>query len=385
MLVMLALLSAFPPLSTDLYLPALPHMVEVMHTRQSLANLTLSLFFLFFSFGVLTWGPVSDKYGRKPVLLIGLGLYTLASLGCAMSANVLELILARIFQAFGGGAATAVATAMVKDMYAGRKRESVLAVVMAMVIIAPVVAPVLGAMILKMTCWRTIFLILGGISTMVFLLSLLLDETLENRYSGSMIHSLGRLGVVMKNPGFSFLLGIFSMVPLPLMAFIAASSFIYIRGFGMNEALFSYYFAFNAVGAMAGPLLYIRISKWMDSGNIIVICFGIVSVCGILLDGAGSHSPTIFALTMVVSTMAMTLMRPPSANLLLSQQETDTGSAASLINFTGMLMGSAGMFLISLNTQDTVSWLGRMQIVVGTVCGSLWLLVRNRTFIRQIE
>lgn len=326
-LAMLALLSAFPPLSIDLYLPALPRVMEEMQTNQGLVNLSLSLFLIFFAAGILVWGPVSEKYGRKPVLLTGLGLYLLGSVGCALSLNVTHLILARVVQAFGGGAAEAVATAMVKDMYTGRKRESVLAVVMAMVVVAPVVAPVMGAWLMTFMSWKAIFRSLAGMGAIALCLSLRLDETLEQRYAGSLLQSLGRLGIVLKNPGFSIPLGIFSLVPLPLMAFIGASSFIYIEGFGMTENLYSFYFA----------------------------------------------------------TIAINMMRPPTASLLLSQQDRDTGSAASLINFTAMFMGSLGIFLISLVPKHLIPGLGLMQIVVGGVCGSLWLLVRTKTFIRQEE
>ena len=123
-LVVLALISAFPPLSTDLYLPALPHMIETLHTSQSQVNLTLSAFFIFFAGGLLFWGPLSENYGRKPVLTIGLFIYIAASILCAYAPNVGRLIGWRILQAFGGSAATAVATAMVKDMYDGRERET---------------------------------------------------------------------------------------------------------------------------------------------------------------------------------------------------------------------------------------------------------------------
>lgn len=380
---MLALLSAFPPLSTDLYLPALPHVMVKLRASQSLVNLSLSLFLVFFALGILVWGPVSEKYGRKPILLIGLVLYVLGSSGCALASNVTLLILARVVQAFGGGAAEAVVTAMVKDMYSGRKRESVLAVVMAMVVVAPVVAPVLGAIILKYMSWNAIFWALAGVGTLSFFLSLLLEETLEERYAGSLIHSLGRLAVVMKNPGFSVLLGIFSLVPMPLLAFIAASAFVYIQGFGMTEEVYSYYFGFNALGALVGPLLYIRLSRWISPGNIITAGFGLLTLCGIVLNVAGSTSPVVFALTMATATVALSLMRPPTANLLLSQQEGDTGSAASLINFMGMLMGSMGMVLISLETENLIPSLGLMQIIVGAVCGSLWLMIRRRSFICQ--
>jgi len=383
LIAMLALLSAFPPLSIDLYLPALPNLMHVMQTSQSLINLSLSLFLIFFAIGILIWGPLSEKYGRKPILLIGLGLYVFGSIGCALSVNVGQLILTRVVQALGSGAASAVVTAMVKDLYSGRKRESVLSIVMAMVMVGPVVAPVMGAWLLKFMSWNAIFWVLAGVGSVAFFLSLLLDETLQERYSGSLLQSFGRLAVVLKNPGFSVLLGIFSLVPLPLMAFIAASSFVYIQGFGMTEEFYSFYFAFNSLGALAGPLLYLQLSRWIAPGNIITGCFGLLMTCGIVLDVAGSFSPTLFALTMLTATIALSMLRPPTANLLLSQQQTDTGSAASLINFMGMLMGSIGMFLISMETGGLIPSLGLMQILVGAVCGSLWLLVRRKSFIRQ--
>ncbi|MBG0777230.1 MAG: Bcr/CflA family efflux MFS transporter [Desulfovibrionaceae bacterium] len=380
---LLALLSAFPPLSTDLYLPALPHMMEVLRTSQSLVNLTLSLFLVSFAVGMLVWGPMSEKYGRKPILLIGLALYAAGGAGCALSTHVVPLIASRMIQAFGGGAAGAVATAIVKDLYDGRRRESVLAVVMSMVVVAPVVAPVLGAVLLKFMPWTAIFWLQAGVGLAVLALSLLLDETLEERYSGSLAHSLGRLFVVLRNPGFSVLLGTFSLVPLPLMAFIGASAFIYTQGFGMTESRFSYFFAFNALGSLVGPLLYLRLSLIFSSRSIITFCFCLLAACGAGLALYGGTGPIPFALTMATATISISMMRPPTANMLLSQQKRDTGSAAALINFMGMFMGSVGMFLISLEPGDPIPVLGLMQILVGGTCGGLWLLLRRRSFIRQ--
>ncbi len=383
MIAMLAVLSAFPPLSTDLYLPALPHMMKILNASQSAVNMSLSLFLIFFALGILFWGPVSEKFGRKPVLLTGLILYIAGSTGCALSTNVTMLILSRILQAFGGGAAEAVATAMVKDMFTGHKRESVLALVMSMVVVAPVVAPILGAFILKYMSWRVIFWALTGFSCITFLLSIQLDETLEDRYEGHVLRSIGRLGVVLKNPGFSSLLGIFSMAPLPLMAFIAASAFIYINGFGMSEQQYGFYFGFNALGSLVGPLLFIRLSKWIHSRTIITASYFILAISGIVLEFFGTSSPNVFALTMFASTIGVSMMRPPSANMLLSQQDGDTGSAASLINFTALFMGSIGMFLISLEADALISTLGIMQILVGVTCGIAWLVIKNRSFIRS--
>lgn len=163
MIVFIAFLSAFIPLSTDLYLPALPGMAEYFNAPVNMVNLTLILFFVFFSIGTLIWGPLSDKYGRKPVLMAGLIIYTIASVLCAYAGDIDQLITFRVFQAAGGSAAGAVAMAMVKDVYDGRKREVVLSVVHSMVVLAPAVAPVVGAFLLSFTSWRGSFWFLAGI------------------------------------------------------------------------------------------------------------------------------------------------------------------------------------------------------------------------------
>jgi MFS transporter, DHA1 family, multidrug resistance protein len=384
MLVMLAFISVFPPLSTDLYLPALPQMMKTLGTTQALVNLTLSLFFVFFAVGILFWGPLSEKYGRKPVLVTGLILYSAASILCALAQNINQLMIFRVLQAFGGGAATAVATAIVKDIYTGKQREDVIALVMAMVIIAPVIAPILGALLLEFASWRAIFWTLFGVGVLAIAATGLLQETLEKQYHGSMLQSLGRLWVVLKNPGFSSLLLTFSLVPIAMMAFLAAASYIYIQGFGLSERSFSFYFSLNAVFAMIGPLLYMRISRRFTSQTVITACFITLVMSGFMVSAWGHTSSLWFAVTMIPATLSVTAMRPPAANLMLEQQEYDSGSASSLINFFGMVMGSLGMLLVSNNWKDLISTLGTIQIVTGITGGGLWLLFRNKSFIQPV-
>ncbi|KUK99766.1 MAG: Drug resistance transporter, Bcr/CflA subfamily [Methanoculleus marisnigri] len=193
LIVLIALLSAFVPLSTDLYLPALPGMGDFFGVSATLTNLTLILFFLFFSLGLLFWGPLSDRYGRRPVLLVGLTLYIAASAGCAVSWDIWCLIAFRILQAVGGSAAAAVAMAMVKDVFDGRRRESVLAIVQSMVVISPAVAPVLGAFMLPYTSWRGLFVTLALIGVVSFVGGILLEETIPSRSTGTMAQSARRL------------------------------------------------------------------------------------------------------------------------------------------------------------------------------------------------
>ena len=379
----LALISAFPPLSTVLYLPALPQMVEALDTTQTSVNMTLSMFFLFYSVGLLFWGPLSEKFGRKPILLSGLTIYVVASLFCAFSQQVEQLIAGRIVQALGGSAATVVATAIVKDIYSGREREKVMATIMSMVIIAPMVAPVLGALLLKYTSWRTIFLMLAAIGAMALLGGMFFRETLSEKFTGSVIGSWYRLLVVLKNLGFSSLLLIFSLAPIALMAFLASASYIYIDGFGLTEGQFSLFFAFNATCAMVGPTIYMRMRRHIEPKLIIIICFTLIAVCGVAVSVFGHISPWWFALSVGPVTMAVIAVRIPGTHLMLEQQDEDTGSASALINFFAMFMGSMGMQLVTLWPGTLVTNLGYIQIGVGIICSILWLLCRDRPFIIQ--
>ena len=379
----LALISAFPPLSTVLYLPALPQMVEALDTTQTSVNMTLSMFFLFYSVGLLFWGPLSEKFGRKPILLSGLTIYVVASLLCAFSQHVEQLIAGRIIQALGGSAATVVATAIVKDIYSGREREKVMATIMSMVIIAPMVAPVLGALLLKYTSWRTIFLMLAAIGAMALLGGMFFRETLSEKFTGSVIGSWYRLLVVLKNLGFSSLLLIFSLAPIALMAFLASASYIYIDGFGLTEGQFSLFFAFNATCAMVGPTIYMRMRRRIEPKLIITICFSLIALCGVAVSVFGHISPWWFALSVGPVTMAVIAVRIPGTHLMLEQQDEDTGSASALINFFAMFMGSMGMQLVTLWPGTLIMNLGYIQIGVGIICSILWLLCRNRPFIIQ--
>ena len=383
MLFFLVIISAFPPLTIDLYLPALPQMVEVFNTDRSMVNLTLSSYFVTYAIGLLFWGPLSEKFGRKPILLIGLAGYMVASILCAMSNNIEQLIGTRIFQAFAGSAITVIATAIVKDLYDGREREKIMATIMSLVIIAPMVAPVFGAFLLKIASWRMMFVTLAIFGAFASGLAYCYRETLETKYQGSMFRSWGRMGVVMKNRSFVKLLVIFSIIPMALMGFLAAGSYIYINHFGLTEQQFSYAFAFNAFCASFGPTIYMKLSYRMSVQKVISGCFALLAIAGIFTLSIGDLSPWFFMFIAAPATLMAIIMRVPGTNLMLNQQDQDTGSAVALIQFFSMICGSLGMVLVSIRPESLIENLGFIQLSVGILGGLMWLMVRNKEFVTK--
>ena len=375
LVILIALLSAFVPLSTDLYLPALPKMSAYFGVSADRINLTLTAFFIFYALGTLVWGPLSDHYGRKPILISGLGLYVISSALCAFMWSVDGLILCRIFQAIGGSAAGTVATAIVKDVYSGKKRGSVLAIVQSMVLISPAAAPVLGAFLLKVMSWRGVFWALTGIGALALVVSLLFEESIAQRTSGVLLQSLGRLGRVLQNRGFAILLVLFSLGSISSLAFIASSTYIYQDGFHLSGQMYSYYFSLNALGLIAGPMIYLWLSQRFHAENIIRVCFVIIVASGLLVCLLGNLHPWVFALCILPASTAGSCLRPPAANMMLEQQKGDTGAVSSLMGCTGLLMGSLGMQLISLPWSNMIIALGIMTIGTAVVSLIAWPFV----------
>ena len=378
LVILIALLSAFVPLSTDLYLPALPGMSAYFGVSADRINLTLTAFFIFYAIGTLVWGPLSDHYGRKPILISGLSLYVIASAFCAFTWSVEGLILCRIFQAIGGSAAGAVATAIVKDTYTGKQRISVLAIVQSMVLISPALAPVLGAILLKVMSWRGVFWTLTGVGVLALAGSLLFEESIAERSSGVLLQSLGRLGRVLQNRGFALLLVLFSLGSVSSLAFIASSTYIYQDSFHLSGQMYSYYFAFNALGMIAGPMIYLWMAQRFHAEHIIRACYLIIAASGLLVCVLGNLQPWVFALCILPASAAGSCLRPPAANMMLEQQKGDSGAVSSLMGSIGLLMGSLGMQLIALPWGNMIIALGVMTFSTAAVSLLAWPFVIKR-------
>jgi DHA1 family bicyclomycin/chloramphenicol resistance-like MFS transporter len=372
MLAFLTMMIAFPALSTDLYLPALPEMSKQFGVDASLTNLTLIVFFITSAIMTLIWGPLSDKYGRRPILIIGSSFYLCASLLCMISWSVWILIAARVFQAIGGAAATTMGIAIVKDAYIGRIREKVLAAINSMVIICPTVAPIIGAFLMNITSWRGIFLLQTIFGALVLGGSLLFTETIRERLTTGITHSVTRLAVVLKNKSFALLLAIFSVQGAAGLAFIGASAYIYQDYYGLSSQVYSFFFSINALCMMGGPFIYTWLSKYFSRFSIVTVCLVICVISGACMLAFATFGPFAFAFSLLPSFIASSCIKPPGISLMLDQQQRDSGSASALINSAHMLMGTLGIYSASLSVWDFAHLVGLITLMVNVFAISLW-------------
>ena len=377
----LAYLSAFVPISTDLYLPALPTMATHFQVAPELVNLTLSLFMLIYAISMIFWGPFSDKYGRKPILLAGLIIYIASSLWLAVCSSTWELIFGRCLQALGSGAASSVSMAIVKDIYRGRIMENMITIIQTTTVLAPMLAPVLGGVLLSFTSWRGIFWVLSGCGLLALAGWFFLKETLKNPTQGSALGTLSRVLYVLGQKNFRNLLLVFSVGSMSFMAYLASSAYIYENLFHVTPQQYSYFFAANAGISVLGPLLYIRFFRNLPKREFIASCFIITGLFGVLIIMSGNSGPFVFAMLFAPISIFGSALRPPTTMLLMNQINSDNGTVAALIGSAALLFGGLSMLICSLPWPSFILAVGSLSVFVGLFCACGWLwLDRCRKF-----
>jgi DHA1 family bicyclomycin/chloramphenicol resistance-like MFS transporter len=218
--------------------------------------------------------------------------------------------------------------------------------------------------------------VLTIVGALCLLLSCLYQETLSDgeRYEGTILGSLSRLVAVGKNAGFLVPCLIFSLYQLAFMGYIAMSSYIYVDVFELSEQMYSYFFAANAALSTVGPMLYVRFMTGFNKKKFAMTCFVVYVICGAFLICLGGSAPFLFWLGFAPFSLVGTISRPFSTNIMLDQQEGDTGSASSLINGVSTIFGSVGMVCASM-WSDIVFGLGIIIFASGVVSIIGWLLL----------
>jgi MFS transporter, DHA1 family, multidrug resistance protein len=372
----LAAIAAVPPLATDMYLAAMPIIARQWGVPDSRVALSLVLWFVGFSAFLLVCGPLSDKYGRRPVLLAGLTLFTLASLACAMASGVVQLIVFRILQGIGAAGPSSMCMAICRDRYEGSRRKYILAWIGIILGFAPMIAPMIGAVLLRVAGWQAIFLLQAVLGGAVLLASWrLYRETAAERIPGRLLALMGRYVHLGRNGRYVLSVMAMGLILGPFYGFIAFAPIIYLQIYGLSNRAFSLLFGLNALTGMCGAFVCTRIMKRLPDTVLLTICLIGCAAGGAGILAWGDWHYGAFAVAMGTITFFCGMSRPLSNNLILEQVRHDIGSASSFIVFYQFLVGAVCMRLVTMPWEAPIRAFGLLALLLPAVVLTTWPLL----------
>ena len=376
---LIIVLSVFAPISTDMYLSALPDMMVHFSTNESVMNMTLYGFLLSLTVSSLFIGPISDKYGRRPVLIVSMFLYTIMSVLCAFTDDIIVMIVLRIVQAIGGGGAMVVSIALIKDCFEPSRIGSIMTVVTAIGVIGPVLAPIIGTALTELSDWRSTFIAPAVISAICLVMASIMDETLDDgmRYTGSVIGSVRGLSEPLKDLDFFRFLIISTIFNLPFLGYIGVSSYIYQTMFGVSDVTYSIMLAVTILTAICIMLVIRRIQARMVSSSSMMLFLAIAISGCILLLSVASMNEYLFLISVLPVAVLVTTIRPFGFDILMAQHEGDNGSVSSLLNFCTFGFGVIGMAVCSLRWDNFITGIAVMMLIATSVFAVSWYVMKR--------
>jgi len=381
---LLSFLTALGPLSMDMYLPSLPDIARTLRAPVLDVQLTIASYLFGFAVGQIVYGPVSDRFGRKPVLLIALALYAAATIGCAMAQSIDSLIAARFVQALGGAGSIVLARAVVRDLYSGVRAGRELSLMGSVTAFAPIVAPVIGGVLQTAFGWRATFVVLvifAAVSGAVA--ARLLPETLQQRTPGpfSLAAMAGLYRSVLVHRGFLANLGILTTTFVGLFAWVSGAPIV-MQGavYGLSPLVFGVTFAAAAAGYMAGTYVAARIvmrvglDRIVGIGTVMLAAGGLTMVAVVVL---GLVHVMWFVGAMMIYLAGLGFALPASMAGALTPFPDRAGTASSLMGFTQQTGAAIAAAAIGLYLGQSAWPVAGVVATMGCLALAIWALTRR--------
>jgi DHA1 family bicyclomycin/chloramphenicol resistance-like MFS transporter len=349
----LAMLTALGPLSTDFYLPSVPDIARVFDAGTAGAQATLSAFLFGFAAGQIVYGPLSDRMGRKPVLLAGLFIFIAATLLCAFAPSIEALIGGRFLQALGASGPIVLGRAMVRDLYEGPRAGQELARMGMIMGVVPALAPVLGGLLHDAFGWRsTFFATLFFASALALWIILSLPETLRRRLDEpmSVVAILKGYGTLLRSRPYRAYVGLVSLAYGGLFAFISGSSFVLMNVYGLSPVQYGLSFGFGVLGFIGGTIVAQRMVRRIGLDGVIrlgVTCLAAGGCAMLALTLLGTGSSLEITVPMAIYAAGVGLTMPQGQAAAMMPFPDRAGSASSFLGicqmsfaaFVGLAMG----------------------------------------------
>lgn len=379
----LAYLTGLGPLTIDVFIPSLPSMATHFAASQSTVQLTISAYLVGFSIAQIFHGPVSDRVGRKPMVLGALAVYVVATLACPAAPSIEVLIGLRVVQAAAAAGPIIIARTMVRDVRSGVAAGQMLSVMASIMGVLPVVAPILGGILETRFGWRSSFFVTAGGGVLGFLMVwLALPETLGDRRAGplSVGGILRSFAVVARNRVFQAGAAIVSLGYGGLIAYVGGTSFVVQTTYGLGPVGFAVSFALSAgayvAGTVAGRKLAVRIGLFptIGAGTVLLVVGGAFLVLGILA------LPTVlagFIIPVSVYMFGIGVLLPQGIAAAITPFPERAGAASSLLGFLHMSAAAASLSLTSLLFGGTAMVMAVTLIVTGLAAFLVWLVARD--------
>ncbi len=371
-LIFTAALSAFGPFVTDLYLPALPVMGKAFQTSVSMVQLSLTVSLIGLAVGQLLVGPLSDKFGRRLPLLISMVVFMLSTIGCVFAWNIESFIIFRLIQGFSGAGSIVVSKSIAVDLYDKDELSKFMSLLAAINALAPILAPLAGALILKFTLWRGVFVVLLFIGLIMFVMNIIFKESLpkEKRQEGNVLQSFVFFGKVFSNKKFLYYTLALAFSMGMFFSYLSASPFIFQTVYKLSALLYSVFFALNAVGIMLGT----RIARLFHDGETAIkvgtsamVIMTIIIAALLFTEVPVYFIESAFFLLLVNAGIIL----PEATALALNLERDNAGGASAFIGFSQFLFGGIASPLVGIG--NIMHSTGVMLVICGLSC---WFFIR---------